>query len=111
MVPPAVWQVSAGPTSGSYADVCLEYGLPLPPAPGNSRFVIGWTWQGFRVDRALAQAQDHARKFGITCDIIITDGIRYCMYEGARGYAPLAHANLARLKQSAADFFARLRRT
>ena len=111
MVQSTIWQASAGPTLGSYADVCLGHVLPMPRAPGNSRLIIGGTRLGFRVDRAPAQAQEHARNLGTTCDIIVTDGIRYRMYEGARGYAPLAYGNLARLKQPAADFFARLRRS
>ena len=38
------------------------------------------------------------------------DGIRYRMYAGERGFAPVAYANLARLKQPAADLFARMQR-
>jgi len=47
---------------------------------------------------------------GLPRDVIVTDGIRYRMYAGDRGFAPVAHANLARLKQPAADLFARMRR-
>jgi hypothetical protein len=32
------------------------------------------------------------------------------MYAGARGFAPVAYANLARLKKPAADMFARMQR-
>ena len=43
-------------------------------------------------------------------DVVVTDGIRYRLYDGRRGFAPVAYANLARLKQSADECFARLRR-
>ena len=43
-------------------------------------------------------------------DVIVTDGIRYRMYSGERGFEPVAYANLARLKQPAADLFARMQR-
>ena len=40
-----------------------------------------------------------------------TDGIRKRMYAGERGFAPVADANLARPKQTAADLFARMQRS
>ena len=36
--------------------------------------------------------------------------IRYRMYEAANDFAPVAYANLARLKQSSLDLFNRMRR-
>jgi hypothetical protein len=42
--------------------------------------------------------------------VVVTDGIRYRLYDGRHGFAPVAYANLARLKQSADKCFARLRR-
>ena len=47
---------------------------------------------------------------GLPRDVIVTDGIRYRMYASARGFAPVAYANLARLKQPAGDLFARIQR-
>jgi hypothetical protein len=43
-------------------------------------------------------------------DVVVTDGVRYRMYSHATGYAPVAYANLIRLKQSALNLFGRLKR-
>ena len=59
---------------------------------------------------ALEQAKGYVEALGATRDVIVTDGIRYRMYEGERGFAPVAYANLARLKQPAADLFTRMQR-
>jgi len=42
----------------------------------------------------------------------VTDGIRYRLYakRAEQDFAPVAYANLARLKQPALDLFARLKR-
>jgi len=42
-------------------------------------------------------------------DVIVTDGIRYRMYDAACDFAPVAYANLARLKQSALNLFERMK--
>jgi hypothetical protein len=47
---------------------------------------------------------------GIPRDVVVTDGVRYRIYEGSRGFAHVAYANLARLKRPAADLFARMQR-
>jgi hypothetical protein len=47
---------------------------------------------------------------GIPRDVIVTDGIRYRMYAGGRGFEPVAYANLTRLKKPAAGLFARMQR-
>ncbi len=58
---------------------------------------------GAGVEGALEQAQGYVKALGVACDVIVTDGIRYRLYDGDRGFAPLAYANLARLKEPAAD--------
>jgi len=58
----------------------------------------------------LDQARGYVEALGLPRDVIVTDGIRYRMYAGERGFAPVAYANLARLKQPAADLFARMQR-
>jgi hypothetical protein len=47
---------------------------------------------------------------GVPLEIVVTDGVRYRMYSHALGYAPVAYANLIRLKRSALDLFDRLNR-
>jgi hypothetical protein len=46
---------------------------------------------------------------GVPRDVVVTDGIRYRMYAADQGFAPVAYANLSRLKQSATLLFDRLR--
>ena len=65
---------------------------------------------GAGVEGALDQARRYVEKLGLRSDVIVTDGIRYRMYAGQRGFAHVAYANLARLKKSAADLFALLQR-
>jgi hypothetical protein len=92
-----------------YIDVAVFRALPRTPA--NCRFVIEAKRLGAGVEGALEQAQGYVRTLGAACDAIVTDGIRYRMYDGAHGFAPLAYANLARLKRPAAELFARMQRS
>ena len=62
------------------------------------------------VEGALNQARGYIEALGVSCDAVVTDGIRYRVYDGARDFEPLAYANLARLKRPAAELFRRLRR-
>lgn len=82
----------------------------LPRSPESCRFVIEAKRLGAGVEGALEQAQGYATALGAACDVIVTDGIRYRLYDGNCGFAPRAYANLANLKQPAADLFARLQR-
>jgi hypothetical protein len=91
-----------------YIDVAVFRELPRTPA--SCRFVIEAKRLGAGVEGALEQAQGYVNALGTPCDVVVTDGIRYRMYDGAHAYEPLAYANLARLKQPAADLFARLQR-
>lgn len=92
-----------------YVDVAVFNALPRTPE--NCRFVIEAKRLGAGVEGALEQAQGYAVALGGTCDVIVTDGIRFRLYDRARGFAPSAYANLAHLKQPAADLFASLKRT
>lgn len=47
---------------------------------------------------------------GRPVDVVVTDGIRYRLYAAEQGFAPVAYANLSRLKQPALELFDRLRR-
>jgi hypothetical protein len=91
-----------------YVDVAVF--LALPRTPETCRFVIEAKRLGAGVEGALQQAQGYAATLGAACDAIVTDGIRYRMYDSASSFAPLAYANLARLKQPAADLFSRMQR-
>ncbi len=84
--------------------------LALPRTPENCHLVIEAKRLGAGVEGALNQAKGYVEALGFPRDVIVTDGIRYRMYSGERDFAPLAYANLARLKRPAADLFARIQR-
>jgi hypothetical protein len=50
------------------------------------------------------------KALGSLRDVIVTDGIRDRTYAADRAFSPVAYANLARLKRTANDLFARLQR-
>jgi len=91
-----------------YIDVAVF--LSLPRSLENCYLVIEAKRLGAGVEGALEQAKGYVEALGIRRDVIVTDGIRYRMYAGGRGFEPLAYANLTRLKKPAADLFARVQR-
>jgi hypothetical protein len=82
----------------------------LPRTPENCRFVIEAKRLGAGVESALEQAKGYVESLGVPRDIIVTDGIRYRMYSCENGFAPVAYANLIRLKRSAIDLFDRMKK-
>ncbi|GIV02395.1 MAG: hypothetical protein KatS3mg082_3027 [Nitrospiraceae bacterium] len=90
----------------------------LPRTPENCRFVIEVKRFGAGVEEAFEQAKGYVEDLGVDADIVVTDGIRYRMYtcspeaasEGRRAFEPVAYANLSRLKRSAANLFARMKK-
>ncbi len=82
----------------------------LPRTPENCHLVIEAKRLGAGVEGALEQAKGYVATLGLPRDVIVTDGVRYRMYAGDRGFEPLAYANLGRLKQPASDLFARMQR-
>ncbi len=82
----------------------------LPRTPDNCHLVIEAKRLGEGVEGALAQAKGYVAALGVPRDVVVTDGIRYRMYAGDRDFAPVAYANLARLKQPATNLFARMQR-
>ena len=91
---------------------CIDVAVfrDLPRTPENCHLVIEAKRLGAGVEGALEQAKGYVEAIGVSRDVIVTDGIRYRMYAGERGFEPVAYANLARLKQPAADLFARMQR-
>ena len=83
----------------------------LPRTAENCRFVVEAKRIGAGVEGALRQAKRYVRSLGIPRDIVVTDGIRYRLYAADRDFTSVAYANLARLKESASELFARLKRT
>lgn len=83
----------------------------LPRTPENCHLVIEAKRLGMGVEGALEQAKGYVEALGVPRDVVVTDGIRYRMYAGARSFEPVAYANLARLKRSAVELFARMQRS
>jgi hypothetical protein len=82
----------------------------LPRTSENCHLVIEAKRFGAGVEGALEQAKGYVEALSISSDVVVTDGIRYRMYGGNCGFAPVAYANLARLKTSATRLFARMQR-
>ena len=82
----------------------------LPRIPEHCHYLIEAKRLGAGVEGALEQATGYVSALGVQCDVVVTDGIRYRMYEASKDFAPVAYANLARLKQSSLELFARMRR-
>jgi hypothetical protein len=91
-----------------YVDVALFRQLPRKPA--NCHLIVEAKYPGAGVEGALGQGLEYARTLGISPDILVTDGFRYRLYAGGGDHAPVAYANLHRLKRPALELFARLQR-
>jgi hypothetical protein len=82
----------------------------LPRSAENCQFVIEAKRLGAGVEGALEQAKGYVKALGTPRDVVVTDGIRYRMYSCQNDFEPIAYANLARLKRSALELFARMKR-
>jgi hypothetical protein len=65
---------------------------------------------GAGVEGALEQAKGYVQALGVPRDVLVTDGVRYRLYAAAQDFAPIAYANLVRLKRSALNLFERIKR-
>ena len=82
----------------------------LPRTPENCHLVIEAKRLDAGVEGALEQAKGYVEALGVRRDVVVTDGVRYRMYAGGRGFEPVAYANLGRLKRPAAALFAQMQR-
>ena len=82
----------------------------LPRIKQHCHYLIEAKRLGAGVEGALEQAIGYAKDLNIHCDVVVTDGIRYRMYEARRGYAQVAYANLGRLKESSLELFKRMKK-
>ncbi|HTS18043.1 MAG TPA: hypothetical protein VMP11_10760 [Verrucomicrobiae bacterium] len=82
----------------------------LPRTPENSAFVIEVKRLGAGVEGALPQGKRYVEALGVPRDVLVTDGIRYRVYDCATGHEPAAYANLINLKKSALCLFTRIKR-
>ena len=89
-------------------DLCVFSALPRKPE--HCHYLIEAKRLGAGIEGALEQARGYVSTLGISCDVVVTDGIRYRMYEASKKFEPVAYANLACPKQSSLELFARMRR-
>lgn len=82
----------------------------LPRTPENCYLVIEAKRLGAGVEGALEQAKAYVEALGSPPDVVVTDGIRYRMYSCQSAFEAIAYANLGRLKKSAVELFARMKR-
>lgn len=83
----------------------------LPRAAESCWLVVEAKKLGEGLDLALQQARDYVPATRADCDVLVTNGVRYRLHARDCGYAPVAYANLCRLRKSATELFARLTRT
>ncbi len=82
----------------------------LPRTPESCHLVIEAKRLGAGVEGALDQAKGYVQALHVPRDIVVTDGVRYRLYAAAQDYAPVAYANLVRLKRPALELFNRMKR-
>lgn len=81
----------------------------LPRTPENVRFVVEVKRLGAGIEGALEQAKGYMATLSVQRDIVMTDGIRYRLYQGQSDYRTWLYANLANLKEPARSLFDALR--
>ena len=102
------WPVEQIAVKWRNIDVAVFHALPR--TADSCHFVIEAKRFGDGIEGAREQAKGYVAALGVPRDVIVTDGIRYRMYAADRDFEPVAYANLAQLKASAADLFARMQR-
>jgi len=102
------WQPECIAVKWRNIDVALF--TSLPRTPQNCCLVVEAKRLGTGVEGALGQAKGYVQALGAPCDVMVTDGIRYRMYCCEKEFAPIAYANLVRLKRSAVRLFERINR-
>ena len=80
----------------------------LPRSAKNCYFMVEAKRFGEGVEGALEQVVGYSKEIGANCDVIVTDGIRYRMYDSDNGYTSVAYANLNKLKKSSLELFNRM---
>lgn len=101
------WSVEQIAVKWKYIDVAVF--KRLPRSPDNCRFIIEAKRLGAGVEGALEQAKGYLESLGVSRNVVVTDGIRYRMYDALNGFIPIAYANLARLKKSSLALFANMK--
>jgi len=85
----------------SYIDLAVF--RTLPRTAENCIFVVEAKRLGVGAESALKQAVDYVKKLPQKCDVLLTDGFRYRLYDASADFHPVAYANLLALKENAAE--------
>lgn len=83
----------------------------LPRTADSCRLVVEAKQFATGVEAALDQGIRYSRALVEPRDVLVTDGIRYRLYDASNDFAVVAYANFNRLKVTAAALFNRLSRT
>jgi hypothetical protein len=100
------WQPELIGIKWRYGDVVLFKSLPRNTE--NCHLIIEVKRLGAGVEGAMPQARGYADAWGIARDLVVTDGVRYRLYDCKTGHQAVAYANLASLKVKAFQLFDRL---
>ncbi len=82
----------------------------LPRTPESCRFVIEAKRIGAGLEGTRKQAEAYVETLGVPRNVVVTESFRFRIFSCEEDFAPVAYANLARLKESSTNLFARLRR-
>lgn len=98
------WKTENIGVKWQFADIVLF--RTLPRIPENVALVIEAKRMDTAAESAFNQAKYYADKFKVRCELLVTDGVRYRLfnYDGHR----IAYANLSRLKESSMKLFEKL---
>lgn len=91
-----------------WIDVSVFYDLPRTPESCALVIEAKRLGDALEVD-PVEQAKGYVEKLGAPRDVLVTDGVRYRLYEAGAEFVPVAYANLARLKEPATKLFDALR--
>jgi len=103
------WQPFHIAVEWNNTDVAIFHSLPRKA--NNCKFVIEAKKFGDGIEGASTQAKRYVSTLGICCDLLVTDGIRYKLYDPNHLGEAIAYANLWEPKQSALTLFSKLSRS
>ena len=102
------WPIEQIAVKWRHIDVCVFSALPR--TAGNCHYLIEAKRLGKGLEYAREQGMAYVSDRGVSCNVVVTDGVRYRLCDASKGFEPVAYANLARLKQSSLKLFDYMRK-
>ena len=107
------WSIELIAVEWDKIDVCVF--SKFPRTVKHCHLLIEAKRLGTGFEYASQQAFEYASRLDIQCDVVVTDGIRYRMYEAIKDsnpieYEQVAYANLSNLKKPSLELFDRMRK-